>query len=46
MPKPLAGLLVRPEVRFDQALTSRFKPFDQNTSRDQWTIGLDAVLEF
>jgi len=46
VPKPSAGLLVRPEVRFDQALTSRFKPFDQNTSRDQWTIGLDAVLEF
>jgi Putative beta-barrel porin-2, OmpL-like. bbp2 len=44
--KPLAGLLIRPEVRFDQALTSQFKPFDGNTKRNQWTIGLDAILEF
>jgi hypothetical protein len=35
-----------PEVRFDQALTSQFKPFEENTSRNQWTIGLDALLEF
>jgi hypothetical protein len=46
VPKPLAGLLIRPEVRFDEALTSQFKPFDENTSRNQWTIGLDALLEF
>jgi hypothetical protein len=44
--KPLAGLLIRPEVRFDQALTSQFKPFDGNSKRNQWTIGLDAILEF
>jgi Putative beta-barrel porin-2, OmpL-like. bbp2 len=44
--KPLAGLLIRPEVRFDQALTSQFKPFDGNTKRNQWTIGLDAILQF
>jgi hypothetical protein len=46
MPKPIAGLLIRPEVRYDRALTDRFKPFEQNTSRDQWTIGFDAVLQF
>jgi hypothetical protein len=46
MPKPVAGLLIRPEVRYDRALTDRFKPFEQNTSRDQWTIGFDAVLQF
>jgi Putative beta-barrel porin-2, OmpL-like. bbp2 len=46
MPKPIAGLLLRPEVRYDRALTDRFKPFEQNTSRDQWTIGFDAVLQF
>jgi hypothetical protein len=46
MPKPLAGLLIRPEVRYDRSLTDRFKPFEQNTSRDQWTIGFDAILEF
>jgi hypothetical protein len=46
VPKPLAGLLIRPEVRYDRSLTDRFKPFEQNTSRDQWTIGLDVILEF
>ena len=46
VPKPLAGLLIRPEVRYDRALTDRFKPYNQNTSRDQWTIGFDAILEF
>ena len=46
LPKPFAGLLIRPEVRYDRALTDRFKPFDQNTKRDQWTFGLDLVLEF
>jgi Putative beta-barrel porin-2, OmpL-like. bbp2 len=46
MPKPVAGLLIRPEVRYDQALTSQFKPFDENTRRNQVTLALDAVLEF
>jgi hypothetical protein len=46
VPKPLAGLLIRPEVRYDRSLTDRFKPLEQNTSRDQWTIGFDAILEF
>jgi hypothetical protein len=46
VPKPLAGLLIRPEVRYDRALTDRFKPFEQNKSRDQWTLGLDVILEF
>jgi Putative beta-barrel porin-2, OmpL-like. bbp2 len=46
VPKPLAGLLIRPEVRYDRALTDSTLPFDQLTSRDQWTIGLDVVLEF
>jgi hypothetical protein len=46
VPKPLAGLLIRPEVRYDRALTDSTLPFDQLTSRDQWTLGLDVVLEF
>jgi len=46
VPKPLAGLLIRPEVRYDRALTDRFKPFEQNKSRDQWTLGFDVILEF
>jgi hypothetical protein len=44
MPKPFAGLLIRPEVRYDRALT-RTKPFDQLTDRDQWTLAIDAILE-
>jgi hypothetical protein len=45
LPKPFAGLLIRPEVRYDTSLNNT-TPFQQNTSRHQWTIGLDAVLEF
>ena len=33
MPKPIAGLLIRPEVRYDRALTDRFKPYNQNTKQ-------------
>ncbi len=49
LPKPFAGLLIRPEVRYDRALTdssNSTKPFDQLTDRDQWTFGIDAILEF
>jgi Putative beta-barrel porin-2, OmpL-like. bbp2 len=46
VPKPLTALLIRPEFRYDRALTSQFNPFAQNTSPDQWTLGLDLVMEF
>ena len=46
MPKPIAGLLIRPEVRYDRALTDSTRPFDQLTDRDQWTIGVDVILQF
>jgi hypothetical protein len=46
VPKPFAGLLIRPEVRCDRALTDKTLPFDQLTDRDQWTFGIDAILEF
>jgi hypothetical protein len=46
MPKPIQGLLLRPEVRYDRALTDRFQPYNQGTKRDQWTIGVDAIIEF
>lgn len=42
----LQGVLVRPEVRYDRALTDRFKPYNQNTKQDQWTLGVDVILEF
>jgi hypothetical protein len=45
LPKPIAGLLIRPEVRYDTSLNGT-APFDQNTSSHQWTIGFDAILEF
>lgn len=49
VPKPLAGLLIRPEVRYDRALTDT-RPFSDSTAladrRDQITIGLDVILEF
>ena len=52
LPKSIADLdkglsvLIRPEVRYDQALTSRFKPFEQNTSHNQVTLAIDVILEF
>src|ERR1700693_1344997 len=46
MPKPIAGLLIRPEVCYARALPDRFTPFNQNTKQDQWTFGLDLVLQF
>jgi hypothetical protein len=49
VPKPLAGLLIRPEVRYDRALTDT-RPFSDSTGlgdrRDQITLGLDVVLQF
>jgi Putative beta-barrel porin-2, OmpL-like. bbp2 len=45
MPKPIAGLLIRPEVRYDRALTNT-TPFNQGTKQDQWTMGFDAIIEF
>jgi hypothetical protein len=46
VPQPLAALLIRPEVRYDRALSNASSPFDQHTSRDQCTLALDLVLEF
>jgi len=42
----LQGLLFRPEFRYDRSLTDRFKPYNQNTKQDQWTLGFDIILEF
>jgi Putative beta-barrel porin-2, OmpL-like. bbp2 len=42
----LQGLLIRPEFRYDRALTDQFKPYNQNTKQDQWTLGFDVILEF
>jgi hypothetical protein len=47
VPKPLAGLMIRPEVRYDRALTDT-KPFlgSKNFKEDQITLGLDVILQF
>jgi hypothetical protein len=45
VPKPLAGLLIRPEVRWDHAFTDT-KPFIDSQKGDQVTLGIDAILQF
>jgi hypothetical protein len=46
LPKPLTHLTIRPELRYDTALTSSTTPFADQTSRHQFTAGIDAILEF
>jgi len=41
----LAGLLIRPEIRYDRALTNTTR-FKGGTAGDQWLMGFDVVLEF
>lgn len=45
VPKPLAGLLIRPEIRYDSSLNGSH-PFDDSMKRDQLTVGIDAIVEF
>lgn len=45
MPKPLAGLAIRPELRYDRSLNST-RPFNQSSDRDQFTVGIDFLLTF
>jgi hypothetical protein len=45
VPKPLAGLLIRPEIRYDRALTNT-TPFKGGQNGDQWLMGFDVILEF
>jgi hypothetical protein len=45
MPKPLAGLAIRPEVRYDRSLNNT-RPFNQSSDRDQFTLGIDFLLTF
>ena len=43
---PLAGLVIRPEVRVDTALNSGSHPFNDSTDENMFTFGLDAILTF
>ena len=46
VPKPLAGLTIRPEVRYDHKLDSETTPFNDSSDRGQFTAGVDVVLTF
>jgi hypothetical protein len=46
LPKPFSHFTIRPELRYDGALSSGVTPFADQTSRDQFTAGIDAIFEF
>jgi hypothetical protein len=46
VPKPLAGLVIRPELRYDRALNDDTRPFNDSSDRDQFTAGIDCILTF
>ena len=43
--KSLAGLVIRPEIRYDKSLTNT-TPFIDSSHKNQFTFGVDAVLTF
>ena len=45
MPKPLAGLAIRPEIRYDCSLNDT-RPFNNSNDRDQFTAGIDFIVTF
>ena len=45
MPKPIAGLTIRPELRYDRSLNNT-RPFNDSNDRDQFTLGVDFILTF
>lgn len=45
MTKPISGLTIRPELRYDRALTNT-RPFNDSGDRDQFTAALDFILTF
>jgi hypothetical protein len=45
MPKLLAGLAIRPEIRYDRSLNNT-RPFNNSSDRDQFTVGVDFILTF
>jgi len=45
MPKPLAGLAIRPEIRYDCSLNDT-RPFNNSSDRDQFTAGIDFIVTF
>ena len=45
MPKPAAGLVIRPELRFDRALNGT-RSFNDSRDRNQFTVGIDVLITF
>ena len=45
MPKPLTGLMIRPEVRYDRSLNDT-RPFNDSSQRGQFTAGIDVIVTF
>lgn len=45
LPKPLAGLLIRPEVRYDAAVGGSAR-YNDNAEKNQFTAAIDAILTF
>jgi hypothetical protein len=45
VPAPIANLMIRPEVRYDQAL-SGFSPYGAGRNRGQFTAAADVILGF
>jgi hypothetical protein len=45
MPKPIGGLTIRPEVRFDRSLNGTH-PFNDSNDEGMFTAALDAILTF
>jgi len=45
MPKPIAGLTIRPEIRYDRSLNGT-RPFNDSSDRDQFTAAVDFILTF
>ncbi|PZR79729.1 MAG: porin [Chthoniobacterales bacterium] len=46
VPKPLGGLTIRPELRYDAALSSHIPPFANQDSRHQFTASIDMIFTF
>jgi hypothetical protein len=45
VPKPLTGLMIRPEVRYDRSLNNS-RPFNDSFDEDMLTAGLGVILTF
>ncbi|MEP6974754.1 MAG: outer membrane beta-barrel protein [Spartobacteria bacterium] len=43
--KPLAGLMIRPELRYDRTLAGS-RPFNDSSDRGMLTAGIDLILSF